>query len=163
PNRPVRPIDDPYQMFARLYGRARDRELLASVLDDVQEDLRRVGRAVSAEDRRLLDEHASLVREMERELRAAAAERRDAAPVPELEPGVKAENDNIPKISRMQIDLMVQAFRGDAARVATLQYTNSVGMARMRWLGVNEGHHTLSHEPDNNAAAVEKLTKINTW
>ena len=33
----------------------------------------------------------------------------------------------------------------------------------MRWLGVDDAHHTLSHEPDSNTAAVEKLTKINTW
>jgi hypothetical protein len=33
----------------------------------------------------------------------------------------------------------------------------------MRWLGVDEGHHELSHEPDNNAKAQEKLTKINQW
>jgi hypothetical protein len=33
----------------------------------------------------------------------------------------------------------------------------------MRWIGVNEGHHELSHEPDSNTAAMEKLTKINKW
>ncbi len=54
--------------------------------------------------------------------------------VPELEPGVKHENDNIPRISKMQIDLMVNSFAADFARVATLQFTNSVGEARMRWL-----------------------------
>ena len=42
--------------------------------------------------------------------------------MPELEPGVKEENDNIPKISKMQIDLMVNSFAADFARVATLQY-----------------------------------------
>ena len=63
----------------------------------------------------------------------------------------------------MQIDLMVNSFAADFARVATLQYTNSVGGARMRWLGVDEGHHELSHEPDSNAKAQEKLTKINKW
>jgi hypothetical protein len=36
-------------------------------------------------------------------------------------------------------------------------------MAKMRWLGIEEGHHELSHEPDNNDKAVEKLTKINKW
>jgi hypothetical protein len=39
----------------------------------------------------------------------------------------------------------------------------SVGQAQMRWLGVEEGHHTLSHEPDNKTDAYEKLRKINTW
>ena len=51
----------------------------------------------------------------------------------------------------------------DFTRIATLQYTNSVGGARMRWIGVEEGHHSLSHESDENNEAVEKLTKINKW
>ena len=99
---------------------------------------------------------------MEQELQAADKETVGHA-VPELEPGVKEENDNIPKISKMQIDLMVNSFAADFARVATLQYTNSVGGARMHWLGVNEGHHELSHKPDSDKASVEKLTKINKW
>ena len=33
----------------------------------------------------------------------------------------------------------------------------------MRWLGVKEGHHQLSHKPDNDKDAQEKLTKINKW
>ena len=63
----------------------------------------------------------------------------------------------------MQIDLIVNSFAADFNRVATLQYTNSVGQAKMRWLGITEGHHDLSHEPDNNEKAQEKLTKINHW
>ena len=31
------------------------------------------------------------------------------------------------------------------------------------WNGVDEGHHSLSHEPDSNQEAYEKLIKINTW
>jgi hypothetical protein len=162
PNKPIAPVDDPYQMFAKLYGRTKDREALQSVLDDVTEDLKKVGSAVSAEDKRLLDEHAAFVREMEQELRATEAEKA-GHPVPEIEPGVKEENDNIPKLSRMQVDLMVNSFAADFARVATLQYTNSVGQARMRWLGIGEGHHELSHEPDTNTKAVDKLTRINRW
>jgi Protein of unknown function (DUF1552) len=161
-NKPIAPIDNPYQMFAKLYGRVKDREALESVLDDVQDDLNKVGAAVSAEDRRLLDEHASFVREMEKELRESKEQDVGHA-VPEPEPGVRKENDNIPRISKMQIDLLVNSFAADFARVATFQITNSVGQARMRWLKINEGHHELSHEPDTNSAAVEKLTKINKW
>jgi len=161
PNKPVAPIDDPYQMFAKLYGKVKDRALLAGVLDDVREDLKKVGGAVSMEDRRLLEEHSTFVREMEQELRTA--ETKATHKVPELEPKVKKENDNIPRISKMQIDLMVNSFVNDFSRVATLQYTNSVGGAKMRWLGVTEGHHELSHEPDSNAKAQEKLTNINKW
>src|SRR4051794_1851237 len=91
PNKPLAPIDDPYQMFAKLYGRVKDQESLRSVLDDVQEDLRKVGSVVGAEDRRLLEEHATFVREMEQELRAAGSQGVGHA-VPEPEPGVKEEN-----------------------------------------------------------------------
>jgi len=48
-------------------------------------------------------------------------------------------------------------------RVATLQYMRSVGQAQMRWLGIEEGHHSLSHDPDGNKESVAKLQKINTW
>lgn len=165
PNKPVAPIDDPYRMFEKLYGRVEDQESLRSVLDDVSEDLRRVRELVSGDDRRLLEEHETFVREMERELQSNRGA--DAAPLayqaPTLEPGVKNTNDNMPKLSAMQIDLLVSSFANDMARIATLQYTNSVGNARMRWLGVEEGHHTLSHDPDLNEESQAKLTKINVW
>ncbi|MSR55644.1 MAG: DUF1552 domain-containing protein [Gemmataceae bacterium] len=161
-NKPLAPIDDPYQMFNKLYGNTKDRETLASVLDDLKDDLKKVGAAVSAEDKKLLEEHATFVREMEQELKASKSAG-IGHKVPEIEKGIKEENDNIPKISKTQIDLMVSSFAADFARVATLQYTNSVGGAKMRWLGIDEGHHELSHEPDTNAKAVEKLTKINKW
>jgi hypothetical protein len=161
PNRPIAPIDDPYQMFAKLYGRQRDQASLRSVLDDLQADLGRVASAVSSEDRRLLDEHATFVREMEQELRAG--DNGVGHAVPQLEPGVRNENDNMPRTTRMQIDLMVQSFVADFARVATLQITNSVGGARMRWLNVSEGHHALSHKEDSDREAQDQLTRINKW
>jgi hypothetical protein len=162
PNKPVAPIDDPYQMLAKLYGQMRDRQALASIMDDLQRDLKKISDSVSAEDRKLLDEHATFVREMEQELRVAAETKIEHA-VPELEPGIKEDNDNMPTISKMQIELMVNSFANDFSRIATLQYTNSVGQARMRWLDVDEGHHSLSHEPDSNNDAQQKLTKINHW
>jgi Protein of unknown function (DUF1552) len=161
-NKPIAPIDDPYQMFAKLYGRMKDQESLRGVLDDLGEDLRKVKSKLSVEDRQLLDEHATFVREMEQELKEGEGENLGHA-APQLEPGVKEENDNIPRISKLQIDLMVNSFVADFTRVATLQYTNSVGGARMRWLGVNEGHHELSHNPDSDEKTQEKLTKINKW
>jgi hypothetical protein len=149
-------------MFNKLYGQTRDRENLKSILDELRDDLRKVGDLVSAEDRKLLDEHASFVREMEQELKASGSRNLDHA-VPELDPGVKEDNDNMPQLSKMQIDLMVNSFAADMARVATFQITNSVGGARMRWLDISEGHHELSHEPDSNEKVQEKLTRINKW
>lgn len=162
PNQPVAPISDPYQLFEKLYGQSKDRETLGSVLDDLREDLGRVAKEAGAEDRALLENHLGFVRDMERELQENRKQPAGKQP-PQLESGVPMENDSIPRVSRMQIDLLVNAFANDFARIATLQYTNSVGQAKMRWLGIEEGHHSLSHDPDLNSVSVEKLTKINVW
>jgi hypothetical protein len=160
-NKPIAPIDDPYQMFAKLYGRMKDKESLKSILEPIQEDLRKVAQKVSAEDKRLLEEHAAFVREMEQELKADTPSVGHA--VPKLDPGVKKENDNIPKTSKMQIDLLVNSLSSDFTRIATLQFTNSVGNPRMHWLNINEGQHELSHKPDSDKESQDKLTRINKW
>ena len=162
PNKPNTPIDDPYRMFAKMYGRMKDQENLKSILDDLQGDLNTLASNVNSEDRRLLDEQTTFVREMERELSSGPADGIGHA-VPDLEPGVKEEADNMPRLSKMQIELMVNSFASDFTRVATLQYTNSVGDAKMRFLGVDQGHHELSHNPDDDEKSQEKLTKINKW
>ena len=161
-NKPVAPIDDPYLMFQKLYGSMKDKELLKSVLDDLSEDIKKVKTQISKADQKLLDEHMSLVRDMETEIKTAS-KTNVGHKVPDITPGVRRDNNNIPQISKLQIDLLVSAFLADSARVATLQYTNSVGQARFTWLGIQEGQHDLSHEPDSNKEAQEKLTKINQW
>jgi hypothetical protein len=162
PNQPLAPVSDPYELFEKLYGQLKDSESLGSVLDEVSDDLRTIAARLPADERALLEKHTTFVREMERDLQAAAASKL-LHPAPTLEPGVPLDNDGMPKVSRMQVDLLVNALANDMCRVATLDFTNSVGQARMRWLGVDEGHHSLSHEPDSNIAAQEKLVRINTW
>ena len=167
PNQPVAPISDPYAMFDKLYGQTKNRQMLSSVLDDLSGDLKHVASLVSSEDRQLLNQHLDLVRKVEKDLQTefAAATKNDggAHAVPKLQPNIEEQNDNMPEITRMQIELMVNSFVADFARVASLQITNSVGQPRMRWLDIPEGHHGLSHEPDSNEEAYEKLIKINTW
>ena len=171
PNQPVSPIDNPYQMFDKLYGQVKDRKTVASVLDSLSEDFAKVEQYLSSEDRQLLQQHAAMVRQLEQEIRQeeAVSQRVDVDAddvghaVPELTAGVMRDNDNMPQLSKMQIDLMVNAFAADFNRIATMQYTNSVGGAKMRWIGIDEGHHALSHEPNSNEDAMDKLTRINRW
>lgn len=162
-NQPVAPIDDPHQMLKKLYGQMRDKESLVSILDDVRDDLKRVSSKLSSRDKALLDQHMTLVRGLEEDLADADKQGKMAHPVPKIDPSIELVNDNTPEISRVQIDLLVNSLANDMARVATLQYMRSVGMAQMRWLGVEEGHHSLSHDPDDNKDSYAKLLKINTW
>lgn len=163
PNQPITPIDDPRQTFKKLYGSLKDKDSLVSVLDDVQADMKRIASKLSSRDKALLDKHLTLVRHLEKNLQDPAHETPLTHPVPDIDASIEIVNDNTPQISRMQIDLLVNALSNDMSRVATLQYMRSVGEAQMRWLNIQEGHHALSHEPDGNLEAQEKLRRINQW
>lgn len=164
-NQPVTPIDNPYQMFDKLYGQQKNRELLSSVLDGLTSDFERIEKMVSSEDRKLLQTHVAMVRDLEKDLKVELSQAgKDVGhAVPTLPPNIEEQNDNMPQLTKMQMELMVNSFVADFTRVATFQVTNSVGQPKMRWLGIDEGHHDLSHEPDSNETAYEKLIKINTW
>jgi len=163
PDQPVAPLGDPYKMLDRLYGTSKDRDTYTSILDSLGDDLQKVSGRLPAEDRALLDQHLSLVRDLEKEMAAANHEETPSHPEPELDPNIELVNDNTPQLARMQMDLLVNAMANDLARVGSLQFMRSVGQARMRWLDIEEGHHSLSHEPDKNKDAQGKLEKINLW
>lgn len=162
-NQPVAPMDDPYQMLNKLYGQSKDRETYTSILDSLGSDLKKVSKSLAAEDQALLQQHIELVRQLEQEMQASTKQDELVHPEPELDPNIELVNDNTPQIARMQIDLLINAMANDMARVGTLQFMRSVGQARMNWLGINDGHHSLSHEPDKNQEAQNKLEKINIW
>lgn len=162
-NQPLAPLDDPYQMLNKLYGKSKGHETYASVLDSLGTDLKRVSKSLAAEDKAMLEQHITLVREMERKMELATKTGRLVHPEPELDPNIELVNDNTPQLARMQMDLLINAMANDMTRIGSLQFMRSVGQARMRWLDIDEGHHSLSHEPDNNEDAQAKLEKINLW
>jgi len=162
PNQPVAPISSPYELFDKLYGQMKESENLTSVLDDLRGDITKVSQNVDAADRALLDQHTTALRELERNLQDQKDQLSIQAPAP-LPAGILMENDSIPAVTHWQTELLMSAFQNDLSRVATFQFTNSVGGARMKWLGIEEGHHSISHDPDLNTTSVEKLVKINQW
>src|SRR5262245_24169509 len=100
PNKPVAPVDDPYHVFEKLYGRMKDKDTLKSILDDVREDLRKASSKVPSEDKKLLEEHLTFVREMERDLQSPDQKGLNH-PAPKLEEHVQADNDNMPRVAKM--------------------------------------------------------------
>jgi len=168
PNQPIAPIDDPYQMFDKLYGQAHNNKMLASVLDGLADDYKRLKPMISGSDQQMLEQHLDVIRKMEKDLQNELASQKESEGgvdhlVPELPANVKDKNENMPQVTKMQLDLLVCALHADFTGIATFQITNSVGNARMEWLGINDGHHSLSHKPDNDEKSYEALIKINTW
>lgn len=163
PNQPVAPVSDPRRMVDKLYGETKDKQSLLSIVDGVKDDLKRVSDQLSPEDRVMLERHMQLVADMQSKLELADANDSRHHPVPEVDPQIELVNDNTPQVSRIQLDLVVNSLANNMARVATIQYMRSVSQARMKWLDIEEGHHSLSHEPDKNNDAQKKLIKINRW
>ena len=162
PNQPVTPLADPYDAYRKLYGNVREKKQVRSVLDDLKGDLNKVANQLTESDRKLLVEHTKLVERMDKEYESGTSLNNFVAKPPELPQGLLNQNDSLPQLGRLQIDMMVNSFVNDFARVATLQYTKSVGQAKMNWLEIDDAHHTLSHEPDKNKDAYDKLVRNNT-
>jgi hypothetical protein len=67
-------------------------------------------------------------------------------------------------VKHMQVmcDLMVLALQCDATRIITFMHGNSVSDQTYTNLGINGGHHTISHH-GGNPNNINQLIKINTW
>jgi hypothetical protein len=78
------------------------------------------------------------------------------------EPGMSG-NDAFSRIGALQTDLLVLALACGQTRVASLQWSRAVSNVRFTWLGIDEGHHGLSHLPDDDTASQDALASINQW
>ena len=149
-------------MFDKLYGQTQNKAMLASVLDDLSDDFRKIESMVSPEAESCSN---SILRwcdpskKRSRAVQLSSGEKTTRHPVPQLEPNVEEQNDNMPLLCKMQMDLLLSLVN-DFTRIATFQITNSVGNAKMKWLILMKV--TLhSHEPDSNEEAYEQLIQIN--
>jgi len=63
------------------------------------------------------------------------------------------------------MDLLTMALACDITRVASLQWTHSVGMAMFDFLnvGITDGHHTISHVGSDDTTARNQLIAVNAW
>jgi hypothetical protein len=161
PNQPVAPISNPYDMYSRIYGKLKQKDTLLNVLDLLEKDFDSSGTSFDPRDNELLVRHRKHIGKMKTDLNSVDGKLN--VPALKLPANVIDNDENMPELSKMQMDLLVNSFANDFNRIATLQYTRSVGNARMTWLDVKEGHHGLSHKPDKDKLAQESLTRINTW
>ena len=161
PNQPIAPISNPYQMQQKMYGEMKDQQYVRRVIDLLNNDFEQLQQSTEKQDRELLEAHQKHSRQM----RESFSRKRKAllVPPPKLATGIANDRKNMPALTKMQIDLLVNGFENDLNRIATLQFTESVGQPVMHWLGIKEGHHKLSHDPDLNKKSQEKLVKINQW
>ena len=170
PENPMPHETNPAAVFERLFGSADDlantqsrmRRLAdrKSILDFVAEDSRTLSARLGRADQQKLDEYTTSIREVEKQIEKA----RLAASKP-IDPGM-ARPDGVPEefqqYMRLMCDLMVLAFRMDITRVSTCMVARDGSERTFRWLGLSEGHHSLSHHASNpdKLAALAKIDKF---
>lgn len=154
PDEPLPQIFDPREAWDRLFGSFSvpddpDKPTRISVLDAVAEDVNRLKAKVGANDKMRLDAHLSSVQTLRNQIDAAP-------PACSLPPEPVQGNDDmdgnepLDEVNALMSDMLALAFRCDITRIASIQYTGSVGYTVFHMLGQSEGHHSMSHESTRN-------------
>jgi len=164
----VPPDDNPLSVYERMFGEfgASDEQKdkifnrRKSILDLVSGELKDLRYRVGYEEKLKLDQHLESIVQMEGSL---------VTPVDVCAPPSSAlsvptqEHQYFADITAAQIDLMFTALACDMTRVASLQLSHTVGPHVFTWLGHTEGHHSLSHMGDSDAAGVLRYVEAERW
>ena len=163
---------NPRAVFERMFGGGSDREKAESVarrarqqksvLDLVQEDARALASKVSGNDRHKIDEYLTAVREIEQRVERAESEaRRRPLDLPDFE-APEGVPPSYEEHLRLLADMMVLAFQTDTTRVATFMLANEGSNKPYPFIGVKDGHHTLSHH-ENDPDKHRRISLINQF
>jgi hypothetical protein len=174
-NQPNPPINDPKQMYSRLFANAnlsstQLQQLLAdrkSVLDFLQADISTLETRLTAADKVRLDAHLTNVRALEQGLTNAAVScKAPTAPGPVM-------STDFPTIGKLQMDLMLLAHACGLTKVSTFMWGNADSWQYYPFAtgypvgsspgGANEQHHGTSHCSDSDSANIENLVLMNVW
>ena len=162
---PLAKETSPMAVFDRLFGAVDPNQTAAaitkrklykqSVIDSVKDDASRLQTRLGKTDQRKLDEYLTGVRQLEVRIQSEAPS--------QCAPGARPAGfiDIRDKTTQM-LDLIAFAFQCDLTRVATFMLQNAGSNYVHRFLGLTDGHHTMSH---HGGAPVKhaNLTKINVW
>jgi hypothetical protein len=167
PTTPLPSEAHPRIAFERMFGdggSAADRraELRknASLLDWVGADIARLRRELGPSDRTKVNEYLDTVREVERRIQKAEKSTAESSlrdldrPV-----GVPASYADH---ARLMFDLQVLAMQGDVTRVITFQLARETSNRSYPEIGINEGHHPLTHN-GGDPAKLAKVAQINAF
>lgn len=164
PTTPMAKEINPRAVFERLFGdgarnRAQRDFYRQSILDLVSADARKLQQQLGRTDRRKVDEYFTSVRDLELRIERSAA--RKDTPVPDVDVPEERPEELADQI-RLMYDLLALAFQTDTTRISTFMLANAGSNRSYQMVGVNEGHHELSHH-GNDKEKTEKIQKIDQY
>ena len=163
---PIPKETNPKLVFERLFGsqdsveRMRRAASRKSVLDYIREDAKSFNTKLGRADQQKMDEYFTSIRDIEQRIARNAALAPIQPPANFIAP--KGPPDSYEEHIRVMCDLMALAFQIDVTRVCTLVFANEGSNKAYPWIGVNEGHHELSHH-GNDAGKLSKIRSINLF
>ena len=124
-----------------------------SILDRVKDDAASLGRKISSEDNRKLDEYLTSVREVEKRVDRMRSEqtKAEANAKDRGQPmiAMKRPDNGLPEDIRdhmkLMCDIVALGFQTDKTRVATLVLCRDLSGLFYPFLGVRNAHHSASH------------------
>ena len=177
PGVPLGAETSPREVFARMFGDAREDERRKSILDVVADDARQLKSRLGEGDHRRLDEYLESVRSLERQI----ASPEHGAPARRPAPIARPENpQNLRDQVKLMLDLLVIALQTDYTRVVTCalgdeseatrgttyerklpdfgidkgKFADQVGAPYLDW-----GHHKCTHDPKPTLPLIQAIDR----
>jgi len=168
PTLPMAPEANPRAVFEHIFGAGapaeRQRNLLErqarrrSILDLVNEETAAMNRRLGSNDRHKLGEYLESVRAIEQQIEQA-----ELFPLPtaKMSPPTGIP-ENYQDHMRLMLDLLAISFQTDSTRLATFPLAHEGSNRSFPELGIDEGHHDLSHHKKK-PETLEKIAVIDHY
>jgi Protein of unknown function (DUF1552) len=156
----------PRALFERLFGAAgtTDPKVLAalrqedrSILDAVNEDVKRLRGKLGQKDRGKIDQYTDAMRDVERRIQRAEAQKDRDLPALDGPGGIPTVFSDYFKL---MADVMVLAYQTDMTRVITFQMGHEMSLRSYPELGFTDSHHSQTHH-HGEAEKIAKVIQIN--
>lgn len=169
---PMAKETNPRAVFERLFaselqGEVSEREskrrrYRKSILDFVLDDARSLENRVGYNDRQKLNEYLGAIREIETRIERIEKDQSDFASIIHRTERPEGIPETYEEHLRLMGDMMILAFQTDVTRVVSYMFANAGSNRSYRNIGVNEGHHSLSHH-QGDPVKHAKLSDINRF
>ncbi|OUT54365.1 MAG: hypothetical protein CBB71_22715 [Rhodopirellula sp. TMED11] len=170
PTSPMAKEVDPGALFDRLFAGQTEKQTRRaktarekskkSILDFALDDAKRLHQQLPAMDKRKLDEYLYAVRDVEKRISGADHLRigEDGVPDYPRPSGVPAD---LSTHSQLMMDMIRLAMQTDSTRILSFMFTNAGSNRNYKQIGVNEGHHELSHhgKSEHKQAQIAKINR----
>jgi hypothetical protein len=163
----VPPDDDPASVHARLSEKLAPVSNAPSVsdlrrkkvLELVAQEIDALKPSIGGVEKQKLDAHLDALSNLQISLSQSGL----CGSIDAIPPLDAQANDNFPAVAATQLDLLTTALACGMTRVASIQLSHTVGPPVFTWLGLTEGHHSLSHKGDEDVEGMLQYVAAERW